>query len=141
MKFDGTRKTKIVASLTTSDLLPGALFVDGNYVYFISGSYLYKQAKDGSERKQLVKDVSMEACNVLDGWIYFVNGDAADKGFLRLYKMRSDGSDLQKLSDDIIRYYDGINIAGEWIYYKNDKDDEFYKMKLDGSERQLVEPY
>ncbi len=141
MKFDGTRKTKIIAALTTSDLFPGALFVDGNYVYFISGSYLYKQAKDGSERKELVKKVAMEACNVLDGWIYFVNGDAADKGYLRLYKMQSDGSDLQKLSDDEIRYYDGINVAGEWIYYKNAKDDEFYKIKLDGSERQLVEPY
>lgn len=53
-----------------------------------------------------------------------------------LYKIRTDGSGRQRLSDESSLY---INVAGEWIYYVNfDDEGRIYKIKTDGSGRQRV---
>jgi integrase len=46
-----------------------------------------------------------------------------------------DNSNFIKLSDDVASY---INIVGDWIYYYVASDGEFYRMRLDGTGREVV---
>ena len=63
-------------------------------------------------------------------WIYYKNSDDDYK----LYKIKTDGSKRQKVSDDT---FGCINVVGDWIYYSNWSEGyEIYKVKTDGSERQ-----
>ncbi len=67
-----------------------------------------------------------------DDWIYFMN--YADSRFL--YKIKTDGSEETKISDDnayCLNLYDG------WLYYINSSDNnKIYKIKTDGTERTVV---
>ena len=64
-----------------------------------------------------------------DDWVYFSNYS----DYMRLYKIRTDGTDMQKLNDE--KSYD-ISVMGEWIYYVNSEDRKHYKIRTDGTERQ-----
>jgi len=67
-----------------------------------------------------------------EGWIYYSN--TADGG--TLYKIKSDGSEKQKLSENKCW---SINVAGKWVYYINSDDkDKIYRVRTDGSEDQLL---
>ncbi|HHW41023.1 MAG TPA: DUF5050 domain-containing protein [Syntrophomonadaceae bacterium] len=61
-----------------------------------------------------------------DGWIYFVNTD------YKLYKMRSDGSHIIKLSDDKVQ---SINAANGYVYYTKRSGilHPVYRMRTDGT--------
>ncbi len=50
---------------------------------------------------------------VYDGYVYFSNPD--DKG--KLYRMKEDGSELEKIHDDSVS---GLNISNGYIYYVKD---------------------
>jgi Tol biopolymer transport system component len=65
----------------------------------------------------------------VDGeWIYY--SDSADK--YRLYKMKTDGSDRTRVSNDTCGY---LNVLGDWVYYKNDSQNgKLYKIKTDGTQ-------
>ena len=64
-------------------------------------------------------------------WVYFSNYN----DYMRLYKIRTDGTDMQKLNDE--KSYD-ISVMGEWIYYVNSEDRKHYKIRTDGTERQSL---
>lgn len=60
-------------------------------------------------------------------WIYFSGNDSA------IYKMRKDGSELQRI-------YDGaavsLNVVGEWLYFADGgSNGGIYKIKIDGTEK------
>jgi hypothetical protein len=64
-----------------------------------------------------------------NGWIYYNNFHAGKT----LYKMRMDGSQKTKLSNDNCEY---INIVDSWIYYRNASDSgKLYRMQTDGSQK------
>lgn len=65
-------------------------------------------------------------------WIFYRLDSENEKAF---YKIRTDGSNKTKLSDDFP--YD-INVIGDWLYYAS--EDHIYKMHTDGSDKtQLLE--
>ena len=66
-----------------------------------------------------------------DGWVYFSNYN----DYMRLYKIREDGTQMQKLNDE--KSYD-IDVIGEWVYYHNSEDGKAYQIRTDGTERQLA---
>jgi hypothetical protein len=77
-------------------------------------------------------------------YIYFTTR-RADIGFYRinidglegLISISPDEMDkMTKLSDDAAAYC--INIVGNWIYFINGDDNKYYRMRLDGSQRQEV---
>lgn len=61
-------------------------------------------------------------------WLYYT--DLYYKG--SIYKVRQDGTGKTKLTDDVPLY---INVSGDWVYYKNFKDNKLYKIKTDGTGR------
>lgn len=64
-----------------------------------------------------------------DEWIYYLSDN--DDG--KLYKVKKDGSNRTKVSDDNGMY---LNIVGDFLYYCNLSDDgKLYKIKIDGTER------
>ena len=64
-----------------------------------------------------------------DEWIYYCN--ASDER--RIYKMKLDGSEKVKISDDSAA---SLNVSNGWIYYRNDSDHlKLYKMTTEGNEK------
>ena len=62
-------------------------------------------------------------------WVYYTG----HTGNQRLHRIRTDGSDLAKLSDDRTDYF---QIAGDWIYYiNNDRSRLLYKVSTEGTNR------
>ena len=60
-------------------------------------------------------------------WIYY------NKGSIKFYKVKADGSGRTKLNDDFACF---INAAGQWIYYQNfNQGNKLYKVRTDGSDR------
>ncbi|MGI6153784.1 MAG: DUF5050 domain-containing protein [Christensenellaceae bacterium] len=85
--------------------------------------------------------------NILNGghvaaqgdWIYFAYNSYADGGISTgISKMKNDGTDVQQICSDNAEQ---INVVGDWVYYSNFDDNYvLYKVKTDGTERQLVCP-
>ncbi len=126
-----------------SKLLVPVIWNSYNIDTDIKSSYTYKGAVQGYnkeidltisvvERGNSNGNIAHEGLAVeRAGWEYF--SDEVDG---KLYKIKPDGTNKVKLSDDQVSY---INIIGEWIYYKNLSDDnKLYKVKIDGSSRTLV---
>ncbi|MCB2313991.1 DUF5050 domain-containing protein [Clostridium tagluense] len=107
--------------------------IDGNWIYFtnsLNEDKLYKMSLDGKIQAKLVDSVSwFEAVD--EQWIYYSN--YSNGGFL--YKIRKDALGNTKLNNE---WTVDIEVQGEWILYKNGKDNKKYKIRKDGSERQLV---
>ena len=76
---------------------------------------------------------------IMDDWIYFIN--SADNH--SIYKIRTDGTNMQKLNDIPTI---AICAVGDWIFYRSMVatgessfiGDKYYKMRLNGSENQLL---
>ncbi|MEN6389294.1 MAG: DUF5050 domain-containing protein [Syntrophomonas sp.] len=137
--LDGREQTKITDHPTFN------LNVSGNCVYYtiyntsnpmllmnlsIPG-FINKMSLDSNYESKLNIDEAWYV-NVVDDWIYYSNVRDGDK----LYKVRINGSERTKLNDDETRL---INVAGDWIYYQNWGEMRFYRIRVDGSERQIVE--
>lgn len=101
----------------------------------LMGDCLYLSSREGgiqkydlkSEQRLWISDVNAASLVVAsDGWMYFANRDNEDK----LYKMRQDGSDLTKLSNDPVAF---INVVSNLISYQNKETGDFYWILTDGS--------
>lgn len=125
---------------------------------------LYKIKNDGTGRMKL-SDENPRSINVIDGWIYYqsdlttvhkikldgtyktlvanvtqwtnvnVSGDSiyVEKNY-HLYRIKLDGSSETILD---IQQPTNINILGDWVYYRA-SDGYFYKIKIDGTGKQLI---
>lgn len=65
---------------------------------------------------------------VQNDWIYYSNVG----NDYSLYKMRTDGSERQLLTDGPVT---AINVVGDWIYYNDDSSPGLFKIKIDGSDK------
>ncbi len=59
-------------------------------------------------------------------WVYMARPDED----FAIYKVRSDGSDFQRLGE---AFGSSLNVVGDWIFYLNIQDSRPYKMRTDGS--------
>ncbi|WBW96829.1 DUF5050 domain-containing protein [Oceanirhabdus sp. W0125-5] len=123
VKKDGTDKQ--VLSET-----PGAyLNVVGDYIYykdFGNRGSLTKMKIDGTEKEVL--DSGASNITVIGDDIYYVNNG--------LYKIKTDGTNKVKLSDNIIHK---LSVSGDYIYYRNGAVDRtIYRLKTDGTEETQI---
>jgi hypothetical protein len=150
---DGTNKLFV-----SSDLVKHFCF-SKNQIYYTASRTFQKSGlmvinPNGTNKKFLSKNVG--SFNVQGDYIFYEKLEKADKFItakridknsvnytfnekisVSLNKMNLDGSNDIKLTDDSPSK---INIAGDWIFYKVSKDsnNEMYKVKTDGSEKQLL---
>lgn len=76
-----------------------------------------------------VEDNLEQGLVVEDGWIYYIN--KSDGG--KLYKVKTDGIDKTKLTDDKIKTF---NVSNGFMYTVEDIESQrLYKMKTDGTEK------
>lgn len=67
-----------------------------------------------------------------DGYIYY----RSEVDHWQLYKAKPDGSEKQKLSEDMPS---NINVIDGWVYYTSFSDNfSIWRIKTDGTERQLI---
>jgi len=116
--------------------------VVGEWVYFYAENEgIFKVRIDGTDAQKIInhRGMFMYMC-VADEYIYYYS-DYSDISGYRLYRMKIDGSDREKISDDHCRE---INIAGDYIYYYSEYSNMtiscLYRMKRDGSEKTLLNP-
>ncbi|HSW39732.1 MAG TPA: DUF5050 domain-containing protein, partial [Acidobacteriota bacterium] len=101
-------------------------------------------AADGTKTNDCVVTVSRpsywgslngtDSLVIQNDWVYFAN--PADGG--SLYKVRIDGENLTRLSDDVPQY---LNVTGRWIYYLNRNSETghgLYMISIDGDGRLLL---
>ncbi len=119
IRNDGSEITRIC---------PGPLFsmvVVGDWIFYQSEHYLSRIKTDGTQQSNILKIQSF-SLEFDDGWLYFANVD--DDG--KLYKVKTDGSSLKKVSDN--NSILGCTIIGDWVYYYN--EGFLYRVKKDGTE-------
>jgi hypothetical protein len=108
---------------------PMYINVMGDWIYYIKGRFdefsysydgpIYKIRKDGTGREELYGPNATEM-TVVGEDIYFISYPEN-----RLYRMKTDGSELTRLIDDIsfhLQYDKG------WLYFEIDQDRSIYKL-------------
>lgn len=123
---------------------------DGEWIAFVREQNLYRMRADGSEQQWLAAlldppDSGDNWCNPAevvwspDGeWIVF---EVCADSYMDLYRIRSNGSDLQRLTDRPGREMDAAwSPDGEWIVFEVNEngDSDLYRMRPDGSEQQRL---
>ncbi|MCL2487994.1 MAG: DUF5050 domain-containing protein [Oscillospiraceae bacterium] len=64
-------------------------------------------------------------------WVYFNSNEM-------LYKTKADGSSGHTLlTDSVVKYFPGINVVGDWIYYMS-SDYCIYRIKTDGTGKEKL---
>lgn len=138
MKIDGTAKIRI-----TEDK-PYEMVVSDGVVYYTKivpdfspgRNKLYKIKADGTEIT-LMDELECSRVNIAGDWVYYI-GRNREKDTISVYKIKKDGSN--KITVTTFGSVDEINIVSDWIYYQNWEDSgRIYKMKIDGSQVQLVQ--
>lgn len=124
-------------------------YADGYYYYAsqLDHYYLYRAGEDGSDARCLAKVHPGSIC-VQDGELYFINQSDGNG----IYRMKTDGTGMEKLCDK----GRSLQISAEYVYFCStyeaeydrsgmvteepwEFDDDFlYRMKKDGSERELI---
>lgn len=109
-------------------------------------------AEDGSKIK-LQPEIHAASLTVRDGYMYFydngfnVEKETFDKDVCGIYKMKTDGSEKEKLTgcnpaeNDLLWYRPSLNLCGNELYYidRNDKGESYLtKLSLDNNHTEQV---
>ena|GEM_PF-6579377 len=155
IRLDGKSSTVLLKGMNVSDY--NFEFVD-NWIYFTSyddnhKSLLHRVHTDGTGLEKIC-DSNVSYFTVSGEWIYcnIDDGGKDENGKyywdIKAYKMRLDGTELTKISNEgipgIDSYRSYVAING-WLYYLNGigrgkigKDSYYYKMKLETLETEPV---
>lgn len=141
---DGSQQQKLTGS--TGAELFGGWSPSGKWIFFtggLSGQHnIYRMRPDGTEIQNLTHDPHNAWFNSLspDGeWIIFTSSRRNDQT-AELYRMRLDGSDVQRLAPRTLFEGHQMFLAwspdGQWMVFQ--QLGEFYRMHADGSELQQI---
>lgn len=123
---------------------------DGKWIYYLSPSEdteqvgICKVRTNGEDKEELLMDsIDVLSINVYKDYIYFIgigleSYSDTDEIDNKIYKMKTDGSDLEVINDNEFNNecYE-VYVLNNSIYYIG-TDENIYKMKLDGTKRELV---
>lgn len=148
MDLDGSNNRSI-----NYDNLTTTLYVNDNNLYYKaynrgSGSSFIKTDLNGNDKTTVTTSLSGFNENsdgirftyyplekIKDGWVYYVDSNSNNN----LYKVKIDGTQKTKVSDDNISSSE-FNISGNWIYYRNtNNSDKIYRINIDGTQKTLIE--
>lgn len=138
----GTRGLYEITKENTAKLIDESTHIKSinlykGYLYYLSinptssGTVIRQvvKIKPNGDKKQVLVDnietntMGTDSLNVSDGWIYFLNSDG------KIERVKTNGEKRQPVSDEVVKYF---QISGKYIYFTTN-DDEFKKMKKDGS--------
>ena len=124
MRWDGSDEQLVsdAEDLITVNVENGVLVYDN-----LMDIGTFSVTLDKLETRKVMDEIQIFGLS--DGWIYYRNG--SDE--VKMYRVRTDGTDNQKISDDIPNFL--CNVSGEWVYYGLLENPGFYKVKINGSEK------
>lgn len=125
------------------------VIVVGDWIYYITGRegasqynwYLHKIKIDGTEKQLLCNlEHGANSINVVGDWIYFAYGKGLEIEDIGIYKIKTDGTMLQQISNNVTSE---IIVMDDYIYFYNsytwhDEGAGLYRMKTDGTEKQRL---
>jgi hypothetical protein len=117
----------------------GLIVTDNERIYYVSTtseSGLFSMKIDGTDIKKLSND-NIEYLNVLKGWLYYRKIRSNKNSNGGLYKMKTDGTQEQRLTSNEPFY---INVVNDWIFYINWSSTDVCKIKIDGTNQQVLYP-
>ncbi|MDE7295246.1 MAG: DUF5050 domain-containing protein, partial [Oscillospiraceae bacterium] len=131
--------------ITGTSCLVKKLQPDTEYIYKVRAKFDDGSMGDFSQPASIYtyNSIGRMPCNFFAAsqgeWIYFSSGydgyrNETDVKYT-LSKIKSDGSELMKISDD---YATDINVAGEYIYYYDCKTGCIKKININGSGEQIL---
>lgn len=136
-KIDSEEEIKLFSGIIGSPNGGGLPIVCNDWIYFVSTkgnySYLYRMKTDGTKKAVVAKTGQyrlMSFC-VSGQWVYYidlVNG---------LYRVKTNGTSkkcLAKPKQDENFYF--CDVSEDWVFYYNSTDNNVYRIKKDGSEKQ-----
>ncbi|NLD47069.1 MAG: DUF5050 domain-containing protein [Clostridiaceae bacterium] len=122
IKNDGNSKERI------SDLIPEEMIIAAEWIYCLAGGGVYRIKLDGKEIINLYEDWNPCYLNIFNNWVYFYTNTEGKEG---IYRIKTDGSIHEKLSDDTTY---SINVSNGKIYYIPSSR-SMYSMNLDGTDK------
>lgn len=138
-ELNSKNESKLV---TTDELIYSINYYKGNLYYLAmniaeNGNYIRQvvKVKPNGKNKEIVVDniettlTANNSLSVNDGWIFYLNSDS------KIEKIKINGDKRQQVADDEVERF---QISGKYIYYTT-KDDEFKRMKKDGSNNEKLE--
>jgi hypothetical protein len=136
---------EIRGNTTGNTLYMGLVAEGGDWIYYsISVQaddapygaewHLTKTHVDGGESIVILtyEEGPIRSINIIEDWIYFNMG-------YRIYRMRTDGSDLELLRDG--RNFN-TTVVGDWVYFLNEssenEEDSILRMRRDGTNEEAL---
>jgi hypothetical protein len=120
MRIDGTEQTKLKDSPSHS------IQVIDDWIYYTNSSGINRIRTDWTGNEKLLDMAGQQLTNIIvnAGWIYFnqvsLDSDLYSWEDNGIYRMRLDGSEKTKISDEVV-YLGRFNVVGNWIII-NDSD-------------------
>lgn len=108
VNLEGTKLERLSEELVTDMAISDSKIVYSYYGNFLEGGgierggqyYLKSRNANGEDPKIITKEVEIFNLDAKDGWVYFTNYSDEEK----LYRIRLDGSMLEKLSNEPFYY-------------------------------------
>lgn len=129
MKLDGSEREALCEAKKVQELL-----VDKNYLYYISnssdGNHVYRMLKNGGEAEKII-DSTCSNLNMNGGLLYYFN--ASDN---TLCYSTSEGNDEKVLYSGKLN---AVNVISDWVYFFNLDDYQYYRIRKDGNDVEVVE--
>ena len=144
-KTDGSQLKCINSQITNN------VYISDGWIYFIEGKWggsaillegLSKIRIDGTEKTIITKNKIWNIV-VSGDWIYY--NDMFNGGTSNLYKMKKDGTQITKISDDNLMCKNNEVISCSWkvcenyIYYVNASDgSKLYRISIAGTDKKVL---
>jgi hypothetical protein len=149
MRINGSNKQTVAGFMT---FVQDDLYING----YVTIQFIIQKINNGVLSENWIGFGPFGTIGVGGDWIYFcvIDTDWRDAYFYNsangrftphegnvdikqgFYKVKYDGTGLQRLNDD---YWTGfINVVGDWIFYYDYTTEKMYRMRTDGTQRQEV---
>lgn len=115
----------------------GIVCQNGDWIYFANpgdSNRLYRVSTNGFGKQKMADEDPITCINAGSEWLYYIEGDVDCGGYLM--RMRTDGSDKQKLSDEL---YTWLCFYKDKLYF-NSTQDGLGCMNPDGSQVIFLDP-
>ena len=130
------KKTNFGNSIGNSNNL-GLVVQSGKWIYYVDidndEPVGICRVKNNGKKTEKIAEGSYYGLNIIDGYIYCIEQDT-DNDQLNIIKIKTNGKNKETLARKIDK--ETITVTKKWIYYY--KNDNLYRVKLDGTDRTKV---
>ena len=133
MKLDGSEREVLLEKGI------GRIQVTQGWIVYPSAQGFHKIRLDGTEQT-FISDVPTSFFIADEGWMFFLKADDSMPLLSNIYKMLLDGSNVQRLSDNLTLPFSFV-VSDGWVYYSRlhiDAIFTFYRIRIDGTDRQII---